>query len=229
VIELDKSNERFRMLYDTKGRFVLNKVSLEESKFKILKIVGSGKQAKNVPYVVSHDGRTLRYPDPIIKKNDSVKLDLATGKVRASEGSAGPVGGPAFRRRRRRRRRCRRRPRLKRYPPPFSPSPTHAPPPGQITEVLKFEVGNTVMVTKGRNTGRVGTVTDVEEHPGSFDIAHIKDASGHVFATRKSNLFTLGKSADSLAVALPRGKGIALDIFEQRDRGARGAVGGAAQ
>jgi ribosomal protein S4E len=104
VITLDKSNERFRMLYDTKGRFVLNKVSAEESKFKILKIVGSGKQAKNVPYVVSHDGRTLRYPDPIIKKNDSVKLDLATGKVRVTEGSAGPVGGPAPRRC------CRRRP-----------------------------------------------------------------------------------------------------------------------
>ena len=70
------------MLYDTKGRFVLNKVTAEEAKYKILKIVGSGKQAKNVPYVVSHDGRTLRYPDPIIKKNDSVKLDLQSGKVR---------------------------------------------------------------------------------------------------------------------------------------------------
>ena len=112
-------------------------------------------------------------------------------------------------------------------PPPYThilflPTP-------QITEVIKFEVGTTVMVTKGRNTGRVGTVTDIEEHPGSFDIAHIKDASGHIFATRKTNLFTLGKSADQLSVELPRGKGIKLDIFEQRDRGARGAVGGGAQ
>ena len=83
-------------------------------------------------------------------------------------------------------------------------------------DVIKFQVGNTVMVTKGRNTGRVGVVTDVEEHPGSFDIAHIKDASGHVFATRKSNLFTLGNKDADLSVALPRGKGIKLDIFEQR-------------
>jgi hypothetical protein len=119
------------MLYDTKGRFVLNKISADEAKYKILKIVGSGKQAKNVPYIVSHDGRTIRYPDPIIKKNDSVKFDLAQGKV---------------------------------------------------VEVFKFKVGNTVMVTKGRNTGRVGTVMDIEKHPGSFDIAHIKDARGHVFA-----------------------------------------------
>ena len=119
------------MLYDTKGRFVLNKITPEESKFKLLKIVGSGKQAKNVPYVVSHDGRTLRYPDPLIKKNDTVKLDLATGKV---------------------------------------------------TEIIKFEVGSSIMVTKGRNTGRVGSVVDIEQHPGSFDIAHIKDSEGEVRA-----------------------------------------------
>ena len=112
-------------------------------------------------------------------------------------------------------------------PTAFPPTTSRCAP--QITEVIKFEVGNTVMVTKGRNTGRVGVVTDVEEHPGSFDIAHIKDASGHVFATRKSNLFTLGKDAEHLAVALPRGKGLKLDIFEQKARGARGAVGGAAQ
>jgi small subunit ribosomal protein S4e len=81
VVELEKSNERFRMLYDTKGRFVLHAVTPDESKYKLLKIVGVGTQTKGVPYVVSHDGRTIRYPDPIIKKDDTVKLDLATGKV----------------------------------------------------------------------------------------------------------------------------------------------------
>ena len=70
------------MLYDTKGRFVLHSLTPEEKGFKLLKIVGEGTQSKGVPYVVSHDGRTLRYPDPLIKKNDSVKLDLSTGKVR---------------------------------------------------------------------------------------------------------------------------------------------------
>jgi small subunit ribosomal protein S4e len=87
-----------------------------------------------------------------------------------------------------------------------------------VVEIIKFEVGNTIMVTKGRNTGRVGVVTSLDKYPGSFDIATVKDASGSVFATRLTNLFTLGKQ-DS-AVTLPKGKGIKLSIFEQRDRGA---------
>lgn len=31
--------------------------------------------------IVTHDGRTIRYPDPHIKVNDSIKLDLATNKI----------------------------------------------------------------------------------------------------------------------------------------------------
>merc|ERR1712137_1076489 len=34
-----------------------------------------------IPYAVTHDGRTIRYPDPDVKQNDSVRLDLETGKV----------------------------------------------------------------------------------------------------------------------------------------------------
>ena len=48
------------------------------------------------------------------------------------------------------------------------------------------------MVTGGRNTGRVGTIVDREKHAGSFDIVHIKDANGHVFATRMKNVFVIG-------------------------------------
>jgi ribosomal protein S4E len=40
-----------------------------------------GTQARDVPYATTHDGRTVRYPDPKIKKNDVLKIDLATGKV----------------------------------------------------------------------------------------------------------------------------------------------------
>jgi small subunit ribosomal protein S4e len=34
-----------------------------------------------IPYIVTHDGRTLRFPHPDVKKNDSVKLNLETGEV----------------------------------------------------------------------------------------------------------------------------------------------------
>jgi small subunit ribosomal protein S4e len=37
--------------------------------------------AKGIPRLVTHDGRTIRYPDPDIKVHDTVKIDLATGKI----------------------------------------------------------------------------------------------------------------------------------------------------
>jgi len=37
--------------------------------------------AKGIPYAVTHDGRTIRYPDPSVKANDTLKFDIETGKV----------------------------------------------------------------------------------------------------------------------------------------------------
>jgi small subunit ribosomal protein S4e len=36
---------------------------------------------KGIPFLVTHDGRTIRYPDPLIKVNDTVQLDIATSKI----------------------------------------------------------------------------------------------------------------------------------------------------
>merc|ERR1712178_142319 len=36
---------------------------------------------KKVPYIVTHDGRTIRYPDPLVAVNDTVKVDIDTGKM----------------------------------------------------------------------------------------------------------------------------------------------------
>lgn len=55
---------------------------------------------------------------------------------------------------------------------------------GKIKDFIKFDVGQLVMVTGGRNQGRVGTIFSKEKHKGSFDICHVKDAQGHDFATR---------------------------------------------
>lgn len=30
---------------------------------------------------MTHDGRTIRYPDPLINVNDTVKIDINTGKI----------------------------------------------------------------------------------------------------------------------------------------------------
>jgi len=97
VISIEKTNEHFRLLYDVKGRFVLHRVTKDGAKFKLCRVkrFAKGKpaavgrnplqhgQAGAVPYIVTHDGRTIRYPDPNIRVNDTVKLNLETGKVEA--------------------------------------------------------------------------------------------------------------------------------------------------
>ena len=36
---------------------------------------------KGIPFIVTHDGRTIRYPDPLIKVHDSIRYDIGTGKI----------------------------------------------------------------------------------------------------------------------------------------------------
>jgi len=165
VIEIPKSGDQFRLIYDTKGRFVLHRIKDEEKGYKLCRVRRQELTNKKVPYVVTHDGRTIRYPDPAVKVNDVVKVDIATGK---------------------------------------------------IVQIFKFETGKLSMITKGRNTGRVGTIVHVEKHPGSFNIVTVRDATGHTFSTREENVFVIGDN-DVPAVTLPKGNGIKLTILEERD------------
>jgi ribosomal protein S4E len=43
----------------------------------------------------------------------------------------------------------------------------------KIMDFIKFDVGNVVMVTGGRNTGRVGVIKNREKHKGSFETIHV--------------------------------------------------------
>ncbi|KAI8048547.1 40S ribosomal protein S4 [Syncephalis plumigaleata] len=81
VISIEKTGENFRLLYDTKGRFTIHRITAEEAKYKLCKVKKVQVGAKAIPFVVTHDGRTIRYPDPLIKVNDTVKFDLETGKI----------------------------------------------------------------------------------------------------------------------------------------------------
>ena len=165
VVTIPKANDSFRLMYDTKGRFFLKKITADKAKWKLCKVTKTYVGAKKVPMLTTHDGRTIRYPDPIIKTNDTIKIDLETGK---------------------------------------------------IIDVVKFDVGTTVMITKGRNTGRVGTLIHREKHMGSFDIVQVKDSKGHVFATRLSSVFVIGAD-EKPWITLPKQKGIKLSIVEERD------------
>merc|ERR1712031_93035 len=86
VISIDKTDEHFRMLYDAKGRFVLhrlngNKALAKENQYKLARVLRVAVGAKGVPYITTHDGRTIRYPDPLAKIHDVVKVDIETGKA----------------------------------------------------------------------------------------------------------------------------------------------------
>ncbi|KAL8138823.1 hypothetical protein V2J09_004824 [Rumex salicifolius] len=163
VVSIPTTNENFRLLYDTKGRFRLHSVRDDEAKFKLCKVQSVQFGQKGIPYINTYDGRTIRYPDPLIKANDTIKLDLETSK---------------------------------------------------IVDFTKFDVGNVVMVTGGRNRGRVGVIKNREKHKGSFETIHIQDSQGHEFATRLGNVFIIGKGTKPW-ISLPKGKGIKLTIIEE--------------
>jgi len=165
VVSLEKTNETFRLLYDTKGKFALVPLDENESKFKICKVRSQSIGAKGIPFIVTTDGRTIRYPDPAIAVNDSIKLDITTGK---------------------------------------------------ITQIFKFEVGHTAMITGGRNIGRVGTVVARDRHEGGFDIVHVKDKTDNTFSTRIGNVFVVGDQKS--AVKLPSHQGIKQSVLEERTR-----------
>jgi len=81
VISIEKTGENFRLVYDTKGRFTIHRITEEEAKYKLCKVRKVQIGAKGIPAIVTHDGRTIRYPDPMIKVNDTIKYDLDTGKI----------------------------------------------------------------------------------------------------------------------------------------------------
>mmetsp|Transcript_129106 Transcript_129106/g.401625 ORF Transcript_129106/g.401625 Transcript_129106/m.401625 type:complete len:259 (+) Transcript_129106:2-778(+) len=166
VVQIEKTKENFRLLFDTKGRFVLHKIGKDEGGYKLCRVKKVHKGVKGIPYAVTHDGRTLRYPDPDVKVNDTVRVDIASGKM---------------------------------------------------IDHVKFETGNTVMISSGNNIGRVGTIMHRERHPGSFEIVHVKDAADHTFATRLQNVFVIGKGSKPW-ISLPKGNGVKLSIIEDRNK-----------
>jgi small subunit ribosomal protein S4e len=165
VLQIPKTGENFRILYDIKGRFQPVRIDNAEAGFKLLKVTQKKLGKNKIPYIVTHDGRTIRYPHPDIKKNDTVKYNLTTGEVDG---------------------------------------------------VVKFENGARVFVQGGNNIGRVGVLMHVEHHPGSYEIVHVKDANGHSFATRLSNIFIIGEGKKSL-ITLPKLDGIKRTLMEERN------------
>jgi small subunit ribosomal protein S4e len=141
VISLLKANVNYRILYDVKGRFGLVKISKDESKYKLCRVKERLMGPKKIPYIVTNDGRTLRFPNPDIKRNDTIKLNLDTN---------------------------------------------------EIVAYYKYKIEAYVMITGGNNIGRIGIISKIEKHPGSYEIVYVKDTLGKEFSTRLGNVFVIG-------------------------------------
>ncbi|KAL1234903.1 Small ribosomal subunit protein [Trichinella pseudospiralis] len=81
VITIDRTGEHFRLIYDVKGRYVVHRITHEESKHKLCKVRKVMVGPKNIPMIITHDGRTIRYPDPLIKANDSIVYNIEKNKI----------------------------------------------------------------------------------------------------------------------------------------------------
>jgi len=81
VITIDKTSENFRLIYDVKGRFAIHRITAEEGKYKLGKVKRVQLGKGGVPYLVTHDARTIRYPDPAIKVGDTIRFDLESSKI----------------------------------------------------------------------------------------------------------------------------------------------------
>eukprot|EP00918_Siedleckia_nematoides_P031943 GHVU01069140.1.p1 GENE.GHVU01069140.1~~GHVU01069140.1.p1 ORF type:complete len:271 (-),score=23.80 GHVU01069140.1:808-1620(-) len=89
---------------------------------------------------------------------------------------------------------------------------------GEASKFISFGVDKLCMITGGHNVGRVGTIVSRERHLGGNDMVHLVDKAGHKFATRITNVFCIGASADKPWVSLRAPKGIKLGILEDRAR-----------
>ena len=81
VIDLPKVGASYRVLYDVKGRFVFIKLKKQEASFKLCKVEKKQVGANGIAYLVTHDGRTLRFADKDIHLNDTVKFNLDNNQI----------------------------------------------------------------------------------------------------------------------------------------------------
>lgn len=70
----------------------------------------------------------------------------------------------------------------------------------EIVKHFKYKIGNMVMIVGGNNIGRVGTIENIEKHPGSYEIVHVKDLKGIIFNTRLSNVFVIGEKQAEISL-----------------------------
>lgn len=81
VVSTDKTRENSHLIYDIKGHFAVHNITPEETKCKLCKVRKNFLGTKGIPDLVTNDVHTISYPDPLIKENDTVQIDLKSVKI----------------------------------------------------------------------------------------------------------------------------------------------------
>ena len=58
VISIEKTGENFRLIYDTKGRFTVHRITADEAEYKLGKVKRVQLGRGGIPFLVTHDART---------------------------------------------------------------------------------------------------------------------------------------------------------------------------
>ncbi|XP_022349106.1 40S ribosomal protein S4, X isoform-like [Enhydra lutris kenyoni] len=81
VISNDNTGENFHLMDDTKGHFAVHWITPDKAKSKLYKVRNIFVGTKGIPQLVTHVARSIRCLDPLIQVNDTIHIDLETGKI----------------------------------------------------------------------------------------------------------------------------------------------------
>ena len=171
------------------------------SQYKLCRVRAKRMGEKGVPMLTLHDGKTIRYPDPVIKENDTVMLDIATNKitetVRFDVGQICMITGGRNTGR-----------------------------VGTVQTLEKHKGSFTIAHIKdsqvralgARESGFVPPAGCLKLRACCAVPAPSPDppslAQGAVFTTRSDNVFVIGTGSKPL-ISLPKGKGVKLSIVDE--------------
>lgn len=81
IITIPKTEDKLRVFYDVKGRFTLVPLKKKEANVKLAKVVKKFTGPNGIPYIVTHDARTIRFAEQKIKNGDVIGININSGEI----------------------------------------------------------------------------------------------------------------------------------------------------
>lgn len=84
----------------------------------------------------------------------------------------------------------------------------------EMVSFMRFEVGKTGFVFRGKNIGCTGIIRSIKKHLGGFSMVTLEDLNARVFVTREENVMVIGENGESV-ITLTKERGIKISAFMQ--------------